>query len=180
MSARPAPVKRKKTVGMLLYGDLAHDSRVRREATTLAGAGYRIVLVCLAGTQGTPDLPPGVEVLVRRPGVTAAFPGPSNPYSGRAGSRLSRRVRQARWLVDYVRNVRSWGRLAVDACGLVDVWHANDLPGLVAIAPGLSKGAPVIYDSHELFLEAVEGTRRSAAGHERPLVPARVWVAATA
>jgi glycosyltransferase involved in cell wall biosynthesis len=144
---------RRLRVGMVLYGDLAYDGRVRREATTLARAGYQVALVCVKGTEGTPDLPPGVDVLVRRPAATSVLPGASRSDSGRAGGRPFELVRQGRWLVDYARNVRSWGHMAVDACSPVDIWHAHDLPSLVAIAPAISSGVPVIYDSHELFLE---------------------------
>jgi glycosyltransferase involved in cell wall biosynthesis len=47
----------------------------------------------------------------------------------------------------------------VDACWPVDIWHAHDLPSLVAIAPAISLGVPVIYDSHELFLEVGAASR---------------------
>ena len=162
MSQPAPPHGRRLRVGMVLYGDLAYDGRVRREAVTLARAGHRVTLVCLEGTEGTPDLPLGVDVLVRRPTATSVLPGASNPDSGRAGGRLSRLVRQGRWLVDYARNVRSWGRLAIDACWPVDIWHAHDLPSLVAVAPAISSGVPVIYDSHELFLEAGAASRLPA------------------
>jgi glycosyltransferase involved in cell wall biosynthesis len=93
-------------------------------------------------------------------------------------------VRQARWLVDYARNVRSWGRLAIDACAPVDIWHAHDLPSLVAIAPAISSGVPVIYDSHEIFVDAGAAGRLPGAakvflrGYERHLV-ARVAAVVT-
>ena len=38
-------------------------------------------------------------------------------------------------------------------------WHANDLTGLAAIVPYLGRGVPVIYDSHELFLETGTAAR---------------------
>ena len=34
------------------------------------------------------------------------------------------------------------------------MWHAHDLTGLAAIAPSLPHRVPVVYDSHELFLES--------------------------
>ncbi len=169
---------------MILYSDLAYDSRVRREATSLVREGHRVVLVCLEGTEGTPDLPPGVEVIVRRPSVTTVLPGTRVGRPDRANGRLSRGVRQARWLIAYVRNLRSWGRLAIDACGQVDVWHAHDLPALVAIAPVLSSRTPVVYDSHELYLEAGSAAllpgivRLLLRGYERRLV-ARVAAVVT-
>lgn len=183
--SQPAPLHgRRLRVGMALYGDLAYDGRVRREAATLAEAGYQVALVCLEGTEGTPDLPLGVDVLVRRPTVSRALPDPSNPYTRPAGGLLSRRMRQGRWLVDYARNVRSWGRLAVNACGPVDIWHAHDFPSLVAIAPAITPGVPVIYDSHELYSEAGTASRLPGIarillrGYERHLV-ARVAAVVT-
>ena len=148
------PHGRSLRVGMILYGELAYDSRVRREATTLAGAGHRVVLACVAGTEQTPDLPAGVEVLVCAPdGGPGSLDSNRRPVRSARG-RLARRVHQARWLARYARNVRAWGRVAVAACGPVDVWHAHDLPALIAIAPVLSGGVPVVYDSHEIFVDA--------------------------
>ena len=169
---------------MLLYSDLAYDGRVRREATSLVDAGHQVALVCLEGTDGTPDLPPGVDVLVLRPNATAALPGTRDLNASRSEHRLLGLVSEARWFVDYARNLRSWGRMAIDACGQVDVWHANDLTGLVAIAPVLSSPIPVIYDSHELYLETgnaarlPKAVRRLLRAYERRLV-ARVAAVVT-
>ena len=35
-------------IAMALYGDLTYDSRVRKEARSLAEAGYDVTIVCLA------------------------------------------------------------------------------------------------------------------------------------
>jgi glycosyltransferase involved in cell wall biosynthesis len=47
----------------------------------------------------------------------------------------------------------------MEACWPVDIWHAHDLPSLAAIAPAISSGVPVLYDSHELFLEVGAASR---------------------
>jgi len=160
---------------MALYGDLTYDSRVQKEARSLAAAGYIVTLVCLASDPGLVALPEGCRVLVLRP-RTAVVPGASNPFLG-AGSRgRSGLLQRVAWLRAYVRGLREWGRLAVEAASPVDIWHAHDLTGLAAVLPHLDAGARVVYDSHELFLE--QGTaarlpspvRRLLRRYERRLV----------
>jgi len=149
---------------MALYGDVTYDSRVRKEARSLSQAGYDVSIVCLADDSTASDLPKNVRVLVRRPGRGAVIPGETNPFFGpagvgRRGGRVGTVVRRGGWLLGYVRSLRGWGRLAVAAAGPVDIWHANDLTGLAAIAPYVPKGIPIVYDSHELFLEAATASR---------------------
>ena len=157
-------------IGMALFGDLTFDSRVRREAATLALAGYEIRLVCLEGAASASDLPIGVEVLERRPSATGVLPGIANPYLGRPANRASGFVSRLRWPVDYARNLRAWGALAVEAAGPVDAWHVHDLPGLIAIAPRVRRHVPIVYDSHEIFVDA--GTARLLPGPARTLLRA--------
>ena len=153
ISEPPAPGTRRPRVGMALYGDLTYDSRVRREARSLAGAGYDVTIVCLAARAGASDLPESVKVMVQRPRGPAVIPGSSNPFFvARRGRVVAFRGRVA-WLVAYARGLRAWGRLAVAIAGPVDVWHAHDLTGLAAVVPHLRRHVPVVYDSHELFLE---------------------------
>jgi glycosyltransferase involved in cell wall biosynthesis len=149
---------------MALYGDVTYDSRVRKEARSLSQAGYDVAIVCLAGAATASDLPENVRVLVRQPGRGAVIPGASNPFVGSAGvggrgGRVGKVVRRAGWLLGYIRSLRGWGQQAVAAAGPVDIWHANDLTGLAAIAPHVPKGIPIVYDSHELFLEAATASR---------------------
>ena len=145
-------------VAMALFGDLTYDSRVRKEARSLANAGYRVTIVCLASEGGSGDLPEDVDVLVVDPMTRAMSRGLSNPFFAPIGGRLTAAVQRAGWLVGYVRSLRAWGRQAVEAAGQVDAWHAHDLTGLAAIVPFLQRQIPVVYDSHELFLET--GTAR--------------------
>ena len=141
-------------VAMALFGDVTYDSRVRKEARSLAEAGYEVVIVCLAGDGSGQDLPANVTIMIRRPAGSMIVPGSTNPFfSGRAG-RIGRFRRRVAWLLAYIRGLRSWGRLAVDAVGPVDAWHAHDLTGLSAIVPSLPAGIPLVYDSHELYLES--------------------------
>lgn len=141
------------TIGVALYGDITFDSRVRREAASLADAGYRVVLLCLDGAESAADLPDRVEVRSYQPTKTKVLPWMPNsgpvPSSRRPGV-----VGGIRWLVDYLVNLRDWGRWAVDTVPDAAVWHLHDLTALAAVAPLLSSHRPFVYDSHELFLEA--------------------------
>jgi glycosyltransferase involved in cell wall biosynthesis len=147
-----APGKRR-VLGMALYGDLTHDSRVRREAASLAAAGWSVVIACLASSGPTDDLGAGVSVRVLRPTSSAVLPGSDNPFGDGGGGRLARLRRRAAWLRGYVANLRGWGRLAIEAVGAVDAWHLHDLTALAAVAPAADPRIPIVYDAHELFLE---------------------------
>jgi len=147
-------------VGMILYGDVTNDSRVIREARSLASAGHHVVLACLAAGPATAAvLGPGVDVRVVPLRSDVARPGGESPFLAGGGWRLGRLFAQAAWLVRYRANVRAWGRRAIAAVGEADVWHAHDFTGLLAIAGRLPQQVPVIYDSHELFADT------GSAGH---------------
>ncbi len=152
-SEHPPPGRGRPRVGMALYGDLTYDSRVRKEARSLAEAGYDVTIVCLASGATNTDLPANVTVLVGLPTEAIVVPGSSNPFFATDRGRVAALRGRVAWLVAYVRVLRAWGRLAVETAGPVDVWHAHDLTGLAAIIPNLHRAMPVVYDSHELFLE---------------------------
>lgn len=153
VSEQSRAASKRPRVAMALYGDVTFDSRVRREARTLAEAGYDVTIVCLEARPGASDLPDDVRVLVQRPPGPAIIPGSTNPFFTPRPGRLAALRGRVSWLASYVRGLRAWGRRAVAVAGPVDVWHAHDLTGLAAIAPSLPRGVPVVYDSHELFLE---------------------------
>jgi glycosyltransferase involved in cell wall biosynthesis len=142
------------TIGMALYGDLTFDSRVRREATTLAESGYDVRIVCLGADVDRlrEDLPDRVTVIVSRPDGSTVLPGSKNPFSTSHDGRLTGLLRRVGWLAAYVRNLVAWGRSVPTACGPVDAWHLHDFVALAAVAPRV-KDVPVVYDAHDLFLE---------------------------
>lgn len=124
-------------VVMLLLNPFTHDSRVEKEAATLVDAGYRISVVALAA-DGLPtrELRAGVDVIrVRRP----AWPPMLRFF-------LVRR-RMARVVL----------RLRPDAI------HAHDTETLdIAGRAATELDIPIIFDSHELWLERVRRGRSSA------------------
>jgi glycosyltransferase involved in cell wall biosynthesis len=159
MTRRPAggadPPIRGLRVAMALYGDVTYDSRVLREAETLARAGHSVTIYCLSGSA-----PEGVpfKVVARAPKGSSVLPDGSSPFlrasSPSIAAQLTARIR---WVIGYARTLRAWGRWAVAAAGEVDVWHAHDLPGLMAVAPVVGSRCRLIYDSHEIFLESGTG-----------------------
>ena len=151
-SATTPPLEGRLRIGMAVYGDITHDSRVRREAETLAASGHRVLLACLPGAGPSGWSPDGVDVLPLFPGRGGALPASSGPFSG--ANRPRRRlapVDRVAWLVGYLRNLDIWGGQAVAAIGEADAWHVHDLPALVAISAHVRAGTPIVYDSHELF-----------------------------
>jgi glycosyltransferase involved in cell wall biosynthesis len=115
---------------MLLHKSVEHDSRVRREASSLARAGHRVTVLELAAL--APDAPEELEGFERR---SVQPPG----WMRRA---LPFHLYRIAFLIWFVRDLL---RLKPD------VVHAHDaamlLPGVVG---SRLIGASLIYDSHEL------------------------------
>lgn len=159
---------------MAVYGDITFDSRVRREAAALAGAGYNVTLVCLGGGGQAQDLP-GVRIVEHRPTATQVLPGTATVRPKREG-RARRLAGRLVWLRGYAANLRAWGRAVPVICGDVDVWHLHDLTALAGVLPAVRTTTPVVYDAHELFLESGTAAtlpgviRRLLRGYERRLV----------
>ena len=155
-------------IAMALYADVTFDSRVQREAETLSGAGHEVTIYCLSGTA-----PPGAgyKVVARRPDRSSVLPDGSSPFLKRTSASLAAKLAsRVRWILGYLRNVRAWGRWAVGAAGAVDVWHAHDLTGLMAVGPVVRAPARLVYDSHEIFVET--GTAERLPGPLRRLLSA--------
>ena len=59
------------------------------------------------------------------------------------------------WLVRWRQTILGWANATAEAAPIADVYHGHDLTALpAAIAASKRNGAPVVYDSHEIFLEA--------------------------
>jgi glycosyltransferase involved in cell wall biosynthesis len=167
--AAPTPALR---IAMAVYGDLTFDSRVQREARTLADAGYRVAVACLQASAATVAAMTPVEVVVVQPSRTRVLPTGDGPFlagsAGRAGgvSRLAAPLRRAldrvRWLTDYRATLLDWGREAVAAVGPADRWHLHDLTGLLAIDAAIPRDLPRVYDAHELFIDTGSAARMPA------------------
>jgi len=145
---------------MALYGDLTHDSRVIREADTLAAQGWAVRVYSLAGS---PPAGSAFESVAITPDGASVLPDGSSPYlRPSTGSRLARLRARVIWAAGYARTVRAWGQTIISAEGDVDVWHAHDLTGLLAVGPMVRRPTRLVYDSHEVFLESGSATRLPA------------------
>jgi glycosyltransferase involved in cell wall biosynthesis len=178
---------------MIVYGDITHDTRVRREAQTLADAGHAVTIVCRPADPRTMEVSSGrlgdVEILRiplpdgwRRPWRILGAPL-------RAGARVVARLRGRQgggetlaWLATWRFANGGWTRHVARAAPAADVVHAHDLPaGAAGLAVAHRDGVPLVYDSHEVFLET-RSTAERPGWARRWLVrrEARVFAAAAA
>lgn len=165
---------------MYVQNDVTRDSRVLREAGTLASAGHEVTIV--ATTLAEPDQPepaPPAGVSIRRVAlptgrpwwvIAVRAPWRLPPLAAiallpwvavRAGwvgfvNRLLGRPVQAGG-IEFIRRWRvewlGWCRAAVDAAPVADVHHAHDMEALPAAREAAARdGARYVYDSHEIYL----------------------------
>ena len=171
MSASATPTSR---IVMFVYGDVSHDSRVLREAGSLAAAGHRVTVVARpvagAATGDGRERRDGFEIVRvplpsgwRRPWRILGLPF-------RLAARLGDRVRPGSgleetltWLVIWRFAILGWAKAAALVAPPADVYHGHDLSGLpAALAARRRHGGKAVYDSHEIFLEAGANVRRPA------------------
>lgn len=146
-------------IAMVTYADLTHDSRVQREAHSLAQAGHQVTIYCLAAQERRlPGIDERVRVVVVPPRPGGVIPGSPSPFRGTASGRRRAGAGRLGWLVGYARTLRAWGTDVGAIAGDVDVWHANDFTGLVAVAGRVGRSR-LVYDVHDLFLESGIGAR---------------------
>lgn len=165
---------------MFVYNDVRTDARVRREASALARAGYRVTVV----GRGSTGLPSAEDVdgfrLLRTPARDGGTgPGDSSPWREHHRRGI---VDRLRWVVGYARDFQLWRSAALElvaaegpATGRT-VWHGHDLTGLAVADRARTRWAGrVVYDSHELYMEAGSAprlptlARRALAALERRL-----------
>ena len=115
-------------VSMLVRNPFTHDSRVEKEAATLAAAGYRVTVVA----EARPDLPLREE---------------RESYAVLRVERPATRVRGLR-LVVHLRRMEE-----VLLGTQPDILHAHDSDALQPVARAARRlGIPFVYDAHELWL----------------------------
>ncbi|MFV0462256.1 MAG: glycosyltransferase [Nostocoides sp.] len=143
---------------MLVWTNVATDTRVLREATSLANAGYAVHVIGRAVPQSF--RPPS--------GVTVASVGVGPRSAGRTRT-LSAPERAARWLLlpqHVARSLTSWQAAARQAAmehaarnGIADIVHAHDFTALpVGVDLARAWGAPLVYDTHEYWVgRPIEG-----------------------
>lgn len=149
---------------MLLYGDVDLDSRVRREAETLVGHGHEVSIATFAAERRKPYRLDGALVVPLHPARRGLIPGDESPFrSAESANRVGRAFARGRWVAGYAGTFAYWARAALHRLAPADVWHGHDLLGLLA-AWSLERkhGGALIYDSHELFLEAGSAARLPA------------------
>jgi glycosyltransferase involved in cell wall biosynthesis len=65
------------------------------------------------------------------------------------------------WLVRWHGSILGWARLAARAAPIADIWVGHDLNALpAAVRAQRQRGGRLVYDSHELFLDAGTAARR--------------------
>ena len=128
---------------MLVTSNLLHDNRVRREAETLAAAGYRVTVVSHIRPTDIPRLGwDGAD----KPTAVAAPPPAWDTATGWQ--------RAAGHAVDLWRWGGSGALLTAASDHRADVVHAHDLDTLPAAAALARRWhAPLVYDAHELFVD---------------------------
>jgi glycosyltransferase involved in cell wall biosynthesis len=142
---------------MFVYNDGGSDSRVWREARTLREAGYRVTIIAV-GLIGSSRSEVRHDATLTRIPVAGVLPGEREQFAEVHGRGVRGRMH---WLVSYCFTFVRWTRAAVRealrvAEGATNVyWHGHDLTGLIpAVRARAVRDGALIYDSHELFMEA--------------------------
>ena len=151
-----------RTVAMIVYGEVEHDSRIRRATTALIAAGFDVSIGCLSpsGNEDAREID-GARLFPVAVGRSPTLPGGDSPFrTGSTTSEGSTRVSQLRWLRAYGSALRTWRARLIERMAPADLWMGHDLFGVWAAAGLQSRsGGRLVYDSHELFLEAGSAAR---------------------
>ena len=156
---------------MFVLNDMRLDSRVHREAGTLAAAGYDVTVYAVmshATAHLASEAVDGfriirVPMLMRPSGMTTAAQAGSGQTtrSGRvvlASAFVATRPLMGgtlHFLANWQMRWNSWARRVERQLEPADIWHAHDFNTLgLAVACARRFGGSVIYDSHEIFTEA--------------------------
>jgi len=167
---------------MYVLNDVARDSRVLREAGSLAAAGHEVTIMATplaadVAAAGEPVSPAGVHIrrvaiptgspwwvtALRAPwrlpplGIVVLLPWVvlRAAWVGVVNRLLGRPVRAGG--IDFIRRWRvewlGWCRAAVAAAPAADVHHAHDMEALPAARAAAARDrARYVYDSHEIYM----------------------------
>ena len=170
-------------VVMYVLNDVTRDSRVLREAGTLAAAGYEVTIMATplaadVAPDGEPMQPRGVSI--RRIAIPTGSPwwvtavrAPWRLPPAAALLLLPWTILRAGWVIivnrllgrpvraggiEFVRRWRvewlGWCRAAVAAAPTAEVHHAHDMEALPAARAAAARDRSLyVYDSHEIYLE---------------------------
>lgn len=137
---------------MLVATTVATDTRVLREATTLAQDGHQVHII---GRSVPDDFVPPDLVTCSSVGTSSVFrPAGTASLTGRS---LPPYLRAARWVLLPQHRQSAFGRWAAGALEqgrtfAYDVVHAHDFTALQAGAElARERGVPLVYDTHELW-----------------------------
>lgn len=123
-------------VVMAVHSNYINDARVRREAETLAGEGYRVtVFAAWPGISSSSYVTNGVEV----------EPIPLNRDSGIK--------RFAEMMYKMYRHLKA-------IASTIDIAHLHDADTLLPAILSLPRETPIIYDSHEWYQGSISLVRR--------------------
>ena len=179
---------------MFVYDDVTHDFRVRREARTLADDGHDVTIIGrpsdLLDTMPNEERLDGIRVLrvplPHRWRRLWRIAGAPLRTAAVAWARLRGRTgggRTLSWLVIWRFATTGWAQHAAAASPRADIVHGHDLSGLLAAAAAAGQlGTRIVYDSHELFVEAgtvatqPDWARRGLIGTERRLAREAIGV----
>jgi hypothetical protein len=139
---------------MLLHKSVEFDSRVRREASALAAAGHKVIVLELS------EIPDADRTL---DGFTRSSCLPSQQVGQKLPAPLCRLLTLLLFVIAIMK-IRP------------DVVHVHDAPMLL---PGLIgarlTGARIVYDSHEFATSVPRSRWSSTRGLQRPIEAARRW-----
>jgi glycosyltransferase involved in cell wall biosynthesis len=207
----PMPAPRPGRIVMYVFNDATLDSRVRREAATLAAAGHAVTLLATATDPAATTIEretfDGFEIVrvpiprgwrqtwqfvvspwsLRRRSVgritSALQAGPAHwgeipraageilvalllsgarrgylvlgPSARRAQNPSAWPPPSATWLMTWRSAILGWCRAAAALAPAADVHHGHDLTALpAALLAARRDGRPVVYDSHEIFVDS--------------------------
>ena len=168
-------------VVMFVYNDATHDSRVLREAESLAYAGHEVTVMARPTDveHGSTETERSGRFEITRVAVPGGWRGAWRavaypwrapgllrfvllpwtmirvPFVLWARRRPVRRSGTVEWLVVWRFATMGWARDAARMAPVADVYHGHDLHGLAAAARAqAAHGGRLVYDSHEIFVES--------------------------